>query len=544
MIHDAKKLQEIGDAAGQNTVSQEGNTQNEDFGRYFGYEKGINNYLKLPVNLTLQTNQRGEFTDIGYIFLAVLPGILLFRFRKKATLIGYVVYLALFFMLFFFKGGVQSELLSNIDLPLGYVVIVIAALCPFVLFHIDHTTKPIGKPEDDPYFLQLFGFLSMYVLLFVVSAFGIVWYGIFMYFGFLALMALSVNLPGASERQTVYIGSLISLIILPYFIISVIPHAWANVPKDSLEYKIGKTTEFESIFAGRPEYLKVLSKLNLRNPSLVNTEIRNTSSNPDIKKIFDNYPDADLMDTISILDMAIKLGTENPTPQYLALEKEAKALKELAYKRILYPNADNRNTDNIYRIGTFLSYYITENRSRFYEDSLIFGFDTKINGGDRETSASNIAKLGVKYLLVDLNAATIDQDPRKDLTRRYEEILDLMRSQKIKLITTDSPCLQVALELRNDPNYMNLAGVNYVSYSKDAKGNLTGAITPQSKEEFCAKVISQIISENRVNDKDFSGLQGISQYITSKKPKNADEIYNLVRPLIGRSWMAAFEVMQ
>ncbi len=40
-----------------NTLDADGNTKNEDLGRYFGYEKGISNYLKLPLNLTLQTNQ-------------------------------------------------------------------------------------------------------------------------------------------------------------------------------------------------------------------------------------------------------------------------------------------------------------------------------------------------------------------------------------------------------------------------------------------------------------------------------------------------------
>ena len=455
-IHDAKKLEEIQAAQKQNAISQDGKTQNEDLGRYFGYEKGINNYLKLPVNLTLQSNQRGEFTDIGYIFLAILPGILLFRFRKKSYQIGYLAYIATLFVLFFFKDNFLGNLLTKLELPLGYIVIITVVLCPFVLFHFDHFEK-IKNVEEDPYFLPFFGFLSMYVLLFVISAFGIVWYGIFMYFGFLALIGLSVDFPGAREKQTLSTGILVTCIVLPYLIVSVIPHAWSNLPKDSLEYKIGRTTEFESVFTNRPEYLKVLSKLNLKDSALVNTEIRNSTTNIDLKKIFDNYPDANLIDTLGLLDMAVRLGVEQPTSQYIALAKEARTVRELAYKRILYPNADNTNTEKIYRIGTFLSYYITNNRSRFYEDSLVSGLDTYISNGDREAAASNIAKLGIKYLLVDLNAATIDQDPRKDLTRRYEKILDLVRSKKIRLITTDSPCLQAALELPNDPNYMNLA---------------------------------------------------------------------------------------
>jgi hypothetical protein len=44
------------DAEAQATTNS-GTTQNEDLGRYFGYEGGLNNYMKLPANLTFQKNQ-------------------------------------------------------------------------------------------------------------------------------------------------------------------------------------------------------------------------------------------------------------------------------------------------------------------------------------------------------------------------------------------------------------------------------------------------------------------------------------------------------
>ena len=65
------------------SITSDGKSQNEDFSRYFGQESGINNYLKLPANLTFQKNQSGEFTDITYIFLAFFPAILLFVRGKK-----------------------------------------------------------------------------------------------------------------------------------------------------------------------------------------------------------------------------------------------------------------------------------------------------------------------------------------------------------------------------------------------------------------------------------------------------------------------------
>lgn len=39
-------------------ITGSGTSMNEDFNRYFGQETGLNNYIKLPVNLTLQVNQK------------------------------------------------------------------------------------------------------------------------------------------------------------------------------------------------------------------------------------------------------------------------------------------------------------------------------------------------------------------------------------------------------------------------------------------------------------------------------------------------------
>jgi len=71
-------------------------------------------------------------------------------------------------------------------------------------------------------------------------------------------------------------------------------------------------------------------------------------------------------------------------------------------------------------------------------------------------------KLGLSYLLVDLNAATIDRDPRHDLTRRYEEMLKTFTSNKLKLIETDSICLKIALEDYKKSDKSAVAMSNYM----------------------------------------------------------------------------------
>jgi hypothetical protein len=55
-------------------------------------------------------------------------------------------------------------------------------------------------------------------------------------------------------------------------------------------------------------------------------------------------------------------------------------------------------------------------------------------------------KFGLSYILMDLNAATIDNDPRHDLSNRYEDLLRLTLAKNLTLISTDSICLKTARE--------------------------------------------------------------------------------------------------
>jgi hypothetical protein len=63
-----------------------------------------------------------------------------------------------------------------------------------------------------------------------------------------------------------------------------------------------------------------------------------------------------------------------------------------------------------------------------------------------DSGVEKMKKMGVDFFLVDLNAATIDRDPRHDLTARYETLLHTFTSPKLELIQTDSTCLKMALE--------------------------------------------------------------------------------------------------
>jgi hypothetical protein len=157
---------------------------------------------------------------------------------------------------------------------------------------------------------------------------------------------------------------------------------------------------------------------------------------------------------------------------------------------VLYPTDEQAHTGGIYRAGTFMTYLINKNFQRYYEDSLLFGFDGFFYDPSPEKTIENMNKLGFKFLLIDLNAATIDKDPRRALTQRYEHILLTMRAKNLKLVSTDNMCLRFALDesqrgrYKTTEEFLSIAGTNYESYTTNASGELI-TISRGKKQNNC-----------------------------------------------------------
>jgi len=123
-------------------ITQSWTTTNEDFGRYFWYEKGINNYLKLPWNLTFQVNQRGEFTDITFIFFVLIPLIFIFLPYKKQEYKWWVVWFLVLLLLYYIPGPIShwityhsyistTRLIEKILIPNYFLEIMLLGLYMF-----------------------------------------------------------------------------------------------------------------------------------------------------------------------------------------------------------------------------------------------------------------------------------------------------------------------------------------------------------------------------------------------------------------------------
>lgn len=701
LIHSKEELEEIKKQKTNESMSAEWTAWNEDLWRYFGYETWVNNYIKLPWNLTMQVNQAWEYTDIWFLFLALLPVLFLFLpFRRKeyAYLIVVLLILELLvfikvdnklidnndlgnvsettrniifipndkvfkdddsgkniydinvanyisasdiqalvnenntfdivnakakelfyeelrlkvlnnelwkdivlttsslsdndfelikelrllknnystfrndidsivalektisknnlesekdFLIWLWKNNrnlnqVVSDFLSSFNLPNWYFVILLIFLLPvlFLIFTLDSDNK------KEYLKLNLFKlnlvFASFYTFLWTISAYWIVWYWITMYFSFLLFIAiwayyLSRYNDDSSEKEfyiKLFWTLVFSLIILIYFVNSVFPHTFNNLKWAWYDkYKTWEITTINAPYLYHSEYLKILYHLNIAKDK--REDFLNEFIEDDIKKVVDGITKMDIYTVNTLL--------KEISAKYANLKWPAQKSLNNLYKNISNPTEEFKNEVWIYRIGTFLRYHISENHKRLLEDSLIFSFNDYIYNPNINKTVENLKKLWLWYLLVDLNAPTIDKDERHNLTTRYEKLLSIFTSDKLELIETDSLCLKLALEEFNKSEkfsedrerFITIAWVNYESYTEDWK-----TIARWTKLMECYKTINNLIKEEKIDSENYNYLLNINNYIKQNKEqfKTDNEIYKLLQGQVTHWYKVLFGI--
>lgn len=466
-------------------ITGSGQSLNEDFSRYFGQETWLNNYIKLPINLTIQENQTWEFTDITFIFLAFVPVILLlWKTREKYEKI-WVTWIGIFLILgilsfahIIFANSIISEkitqLLSQINLPFWYLIL-LGLVLGFLAFANLCLPKNNFEEKQKIWILVLLG---IYGLLFWISAFGIVWYGIVIYFLMIITIAIGIDNYNKIDKnfsKNIFITIFFVITIGIYFIFSSLLHTTRNISTAWYnEYKYNKFPKFTTIFLYKNYFFDSIVKLNVNNSEeILKIFLSGINKNKAIKTVFiqnfgnENYDISKINDWLS--ENYIRLISNN-NKNNIWLKKELEKILESAYEKILYPEKNYEESGKIYRIGTFFTYFINKNRSRYYEDNLVQFFPTYFYDKNPENAVEKMKKVGLKFLLVDLNTATIDNDPRHNLSNRFDGLLSTMRAKNLELIDTDNYCLRLAIdEIKNGENFsaeefVNITGTNSNSY--------------------------------------------------------------------------------
>ena len=335
----------------------------------------------------------------------------------------------------------------------------------------------------------------------------------------------SYNEDDSKNKKTIKLfGSFIIIFIfLSYFFLSTFPYTFNNLKNAWYKYfKSWEITTDEAVFWYHTDYKNILSTLNLdlnKENEIIKSVFNLNNENE--KFIYDLIISNNL-DIIGSIDFIDRLYSWVLDKQFLPLFKwdkvklnsikvSSKIIKAKLLKIILNPSQDFRNNNWIYRIWTFLKYYISENNRRLLNDNLITFF-TKYLYKENSTSETveNLKKLWFKYLIVDLNAATIDNDPRRDLTSRFEWLLKTFTDENLELIDTDSLCLNLSLERysksEKTPNdlqvYLYLWWVNHESYIE----NNTKVVLRRSKMKTCHWEISKLFLKNSINNDNYSFL--------------------------------------
>lgn len=542
---------------------------NADMWRYFGYEQWINNYLKIPYSLTMQSNQRWEYTDITYIFFALLPVLFLFIPLKQAWYYIVIYSTVLFEVLYYISPGSKLALTSffdKIDLPLWYAVIFWVFIASLLFFRFATDWK---KDKMMKLFIVNLVFTVFYVFLWDIAAFGIVWYGITMYMCLLIFIWIWIHYITREDSKIDNDTNLYTLkalnffaifiIISIYFVKSAIPHMFTNFNEDSyMHYKAWLIKENEAIFAYHSDYINILFELNIKEDAKkqfiidYKKEILDFFSKNNFPEDFKNALNQinninQLNDFLNFFILNGELKNNLPAQTYQLMVQTLTKTKSKLYDELISPSKEKKSDAIIYRMWTFIKYFVTENHYRLYDDSLIFTFDDYIYNKDIDKTIDNFKNIGMKYILVDLNTPTIDKDPTHTLTIRFENLLKTFTSKRLEMIDSDSICLKTAIDLYNKSNktsedlnnYVRLAWVNFESYDKD-----NNAIWRTSKLIKCYDVINYLVDNNLIDNNNFPYLVSIKDELKKQTFANDEEKYKFLFSKIPAWFKALFKIIE
>lgn len=450
-------------------------------------------------------------------------------------------------------------------------------------------------------------FLSIYGLVFWISAFGVVWYGVFLYFLLLVTLALAFQpYNSISENDNTDIkffkkisAGIFYLFIGLYIFISAPLHAFANLKNAThSEYKYFALSQNSAIFIHKSDYFQPLVELNLKDPETIKEEIFEKFLHSEVKDDFEksltkeqssltdihfwflakiqtaqqlSYDKNEYFQAFLAQKEAIQKNSDSPTlknqklhklntlhtEKQKSLDTEIQALSQEItiidpiinemYTKVLSPEKNLQNNDGIYRIGTFFTYFINNNRSRFYEDSLVTNFQTYFYDENPNITAERMKTMGLSYLLIDLNAPTIDKaelnldalnNNRASLTMRHENLLSTIKDKRFSLISTDNICLRVAIDeyragnITTSDEFFSIAATNYDRYTVN-ENNVMNRISNVTTISQCAQYIKKLVhSEN--------SYPYLNTIRAQKNHSNFEKI--LIQNLSRRSEFAVFKI--
>ncbi|MBX2877809.1 MAG: hypothetical protein KTR30_37155 [Saprospiraceae bacterium] len=385
-------------------------TQREEVQRYQGFEKGLPLFLSLPYDLTMNTNLPNQsYLDMGFLWLLLLP-VLLFSLKPRSALKNLAAILLMVLIGFI---SIQSVYVKKTPPQ---------AISTLIDGHPPGLQKTWGKAYESGMNLWISGAKAM-------DGF----YNWIANFGFTAsltaiLLLLLVMVWLTSERRKAFSKSLKGLLaylmayLLLWFLLgSGIP--WYAFPALALlPLVVVYYVEHPQAYLGAPwaKFSKYFLGVGVGLYFLLNVSLHFSDYNNQgaphlfLKTPFFQYATHNI-------DRAEALWRFSPFYQEAA--------------RYLNRNLDEK----IYRVGTFMQYHIKQNDRRVLEDNQLGKFEnTRSKLDDPSYFLSVLRDNGFRFVLYDLQSASLDKTPEQSLYKKNIDFLNLLLNpNEVKVVVTD-----------------------------------------------------------------------------------------------------------
>lgn len=406
--------------AQNNTDPQEINndSKREEIQRYFGYELLLYRYLSLPYDVSVNNNQQGNFVDIGILYLLFIPVLILVFARNRRWLYPIILLYLLFtwiistsnaFLFSSSRGKVLTEsqalqnYLKNVsfsDEPFAHMLGYLYKLS--LTLYIPFAEIGLGLSGDKdaityPVIFSLFIVMSLvlskvltsfsvksryFIIFFWIYSFywlafsgGIIWYGyILLLTGLLLIGMLIAKLRDRGDKW----GGLLKKAFI------VLGSIWAT--------------------------LAIAMRTSDIQPMMDQKYFAKAMFNP----VFYDYASGKID-----RDQSLDIIYADVSKAFNRINKDTSAL--------------------VLRVGTSFSYFIDNNHKRIIQDNQLGLFhEIKKRYPDNLQLVDVLKASNIKYIMLDLNTASIDYTPDKSLTMKYREVLGfVLNNPYLKLLATD-----------------------------------------------------------------------------------------------------------
>lgn len=387
----------------------------EEIQRYIGYEDLLPRYISLPYDVTMNTNVKGVYIDIGFLLLMLLPLVFIIGFRQNPWL--NMTFISLLILMLTISVPTAYSINHSIPItevgahlaqyfdnntfwtaPFAYLATVFYQFFNFLYTFLHPLLDTITGQSDYityPFLIGLF-IAAFFLIEQKIQHSAMVTRAIshFLYFfGFLWFL-LSAGIP--------WYG----LLMIPMGIVFAVIALQQKMPAPFSSYRINKNFLLGiSIIWVMMAFVYRMASYNPLNEAAAQQAI---------------YP--------IVLQYASGTVNEKKMLQTVFPQFET-ALKEI-----------NKEEESlVYRVGTYMPFFIKKNDKRVFTDNQLGFFQALLTKYINKYELALVLKAsGYRYIVVDLKTAEIDQTPEKSLTNKFKLFISfLYENPALELIATD-----------------------------------------------------------------------------------------------------------